>query len=61
MGFALRLLMQFLTLLCRESLGGRKMQNGKVKWFNNEKVMGLLKLKVETMYLFTSQQFKVRV
>jgi cold shock protein len=29
---------------CRESLGGRKMQNGKVKWFNNEKGYGFIEV-----------------
>ncbi len=33
-----------MTLWCRESLGGRKMQNGKVKWFNNEKGYGFIEV-----------------
>lgn len=32
------------TSMCRESLGGRKMQNGKVKWFNNEKGYGFIEV-----------------
>jgi len=33
-----------MTRLCRMSLGGRKMQNGKVKWFNNEKGYGFIEV-----------------
>ena len=36
------------------------MEQGTVKWFNSEKVLGLSNVKVETMYSYTSQQSNLK-
>ena len=42
------------------ALGGNFMLEGKVKWFNSEKVSDSSKLKDKTMYSFISLLFKAK-